>query len=114
MSKERDSKEDGQVLTRTRTRNKLARPKLYKVLFHNDDGKGITGQGIMAELGKLDPNWVPGAPFNVGYVTNLLDTQMQDDERFTQELVEFEATARITGLAVLAIDDWEHAIGQPN
>ncbi len=37
MSTEKDSKQDGQVLTRTRTRDKLARPKLYKVLFHNDD-----------------------------------------------------------------------------
>lgn len=28
---------DGEVVTETRTKKKLARPRLYKVLLHNDD-----------------------------------------------------------------------------
>ena len=37
MSNERESHNEGKVLTRTRTQRKLARPKRYKVLLHNDD-----------------------------------------------------------------------------
>ncbi len=34
---EDDQQVDGQVLAKTRTRTRLARPRLYKVLLHNDD-----------------------------------------------------------------------------
>ena len=37
MATKRDHREDSQVITRTRTSKKLERPKMYKVLFHNDD-----------------------------------------------------------------------------
>lgn len=47
------------------------------VIFHDDDGKGWTGQMILGELGRLDSAFKPGAPFDVNYVTGLLDRQMQ-------------------------------------
>ncbi len=34
---EDDRQGDSKVLTRTKTRKRLARPRLYKVLLHNDD-----------------------------------------------------------------------------
>ena len=34
---EDDQQGDGKVLTKTKTRTRLARPRLYKVLLHNDD-----------------------------------------------------------------------------
>ena len=34
---EDDQQGDSKVLTKTKTRTKLARPRLYKVLLHNDD-----------------------------------------------------------------------------
>lgn len=34
---EDDQQGDSNVLTKTKTRTKLARPRLYKVLLHNDD-----------------------------------------------------------------------------
>ncbi len=34
---EDDAHGDNKVLTRTKTRTRLARPRLYKVLLHNDD-----------------------------------------------------------------------------
>jgi ATP-dependent Clp protease adaptor protein ClpS len=37
MTEKRSRKQDQQTLTRTKTRRKLQRPRLYKVLFHNDD-----------------------------------------------------------------------------
>lgn len=37
MTTERHSDQDGKVLTKTRTRQVLKRPRLYKVLLHNDD-----------------------------------------------------------------------------
>ena len=37
MSTRRDEKEEGGVATERRTKKKLQRPKLYKVLLHNDD-----------------------------------------------------------------------------
>lgn len=37
MSTEKDVRHDGQVLIRPKSKDKVARPKLYKVLFHNDD-----------------------------------------------------------------------------
>jgi ATP-dependent Clp protease adaptor protein ClpS len=35
--KKPQQKEEGGVATETRTRRKLARPRLYKVILHNDD-----------------------------------------------------------------------------
>jgi ATP-dependent Clp protease adaptor protein ClpS len=37
MSQKKRGDANGQVLEKTRTREKIARPPLYKVLFHNDD-----------------------------------------------------------------------------
>ena len=37
MSTRKQDRNDSQVLTRTKTREKLKRPRLYRVLFHNDD-----------------------------------------------------------------------------
>ena len=37
MAGQHDDHNEGKVLTRTRTQRKLARPKRYKVLLHNDD-----------------------------------------------------------------------------
>ena len=37
MSTRKQDRHDSQVLTRTKTREKIKRPRLYKVLFHNDD-----------------------------------------------------------------------------
>ncbi len=37
MPTKRNRREDTAVRTRTRTKRKLKRPKLYRVLFHNDD-----------------------------------------------------------------------------
>lgn len=47
------------------------------VIFHDDNGKAVTGADIMAQFQKLDPNFKPGTPFNVDYVTGLLNRQMQ-------------------------------------
>lgn len=47
------------------------------VIFHDDDKKGVTGQDIMSQLGKLDPSWSPGQPLDVGYITGVLDTQVK-------------------------------------
>ena len=37
MPTKKDSRDESQVLTKTRTREKLKRPEMYRVLFHNDD-----------------------------------------------------------------------------
>ena len=37
MPTKKSRQSDSQVLTRTRTKEKLKRPKMYRVLFHNDD-----------------------------------------------------------------------------
>ena len=37
MSTRRKDQHDSQVLTRTKTREKHKRPRLFRVLFHNDD-----------------------------------------------------------------------------
>ena len=37
MSTRKRDRHDSQVLTRTKKREKLQRPRLYRVLFHNDD-----------------------------------------------------------------------------
>jgi hypothetical protein len=48
-----------------------------EVLFHDDDGKGWTGKAIIQQFQKLDPQFRPGQPFNVDYVTGLLDRQQR-------------------------------------
>lgn len=48
-----------------------------QVLYHDDDGKPWTGKAIIAEFQKLDPNFKPGTPFNVDYVSGLLDRQVR-------------------------------------
>jgi hypothetical protein len=47
------------------------------VLFHDDDGKGITGIDIMKQMAKLDPNFVAGDAFDVAYIDGVLNTQMK-------------------------------------
>ncbi len=37
MPTKKSRQSDSQVLTKTRTKEKLKRPKMYRVLFHNDD-----------------------------------------------------------------------------
>jgi len=37
MPEKKNHQRDSQTLTRTKTRRKLERPRLYRVLFHNDD-----------------------------------------------------------------------------
>jgi hypothetical protein len=48
-----------------------------EVIYHNDDGKAITGRDIMKQLGTLDRSFVPGVPLDVTYVTQLMDRQLQ-------------------------------------
>lgn len=48
-----------------------------EVLFHDDDGKAWTGKAIIQQFQKLDPAFKPGTPFNVDYVTGLLDRQQR-------------------------------------
>lgn len=48
-----------------------------QVLYYDDDKKPVTGADVMKQLQKLDPGYVPGTPFDVNYVTNLMDRQMQ-------------------------------------
>lgn len=47
------------------------------VLFYDDSKKPITGNDVLATLNKLDPKFVTGGQFNVDYVTDILDRQVQ-------------------------------------
>lgn len=47
------------------------------VLYYDDDGKAVTGTDVLKQLGGLDPQFRPGAPFDTNYITGLLDRQMQ-------------------------------------
>lgn len=52
------------------------------IIFHDDNGRGVTGQDIINQLASLDPSYVPGSPLDVGYVTGLIDRQIAGlDER---------------------------------
>lgn len=53
-----------------------------KVLYHDDNGKPVTGADIVKTLMQKDPHWKPGQPLNVDYVTKMLGQQIHAiDER---------------------------------
>src|SRR6185503_14392296 len=47
-----------------------------KVIYHDDDGKPVTGADIVAKLRTMDPHFKPGMPINVDYVTKMLGQQI--------------------------------------
>lgn len=47
------------------------------VLFHDENGKPVTGQTIAAQLGKLDPHFHAGGTIDLGYVKTKLDQQIR-------------------------------------
>lgn len=56
-----------------------------QVIYHDDDGNPVTGKDIMAQFQKLDPNFRPGTPFDLKYISGLIDRQKQGlDERIAR------------------------------
>jgi len=55
------------------------------VLYHTDDGQPVTGKSILQQLGKLDPNFKPGVPFDAALVVDYLKTAGRGlDERIAR------------------------------
>jgi len=68
------------------------------VLYYDDDKRPVTGVDVLKQIAKLDPHFDPGAPFDINYVTTMLDKQMQGlNERITRA----KQTGHMTDVASL-------------
>jgi hypothetical protein len=45
-------------------------------IYHDDDKNPVTGEDILKRIAKFDPKFTPGQPFDVAYVTGMLDRQI--------------------------------------
>jgi hypothetical protein len=68
------------------------------VLFHDDDGKPVTGTDILKKLGGMDPSFRPGAPFNVNLITDLMDRQITG---LNERIARAKATGHMSDVASL-------------
>jgi hypothetical protein len=67
-------------------------------LYHDDDGRPVTGTDIMRVLGNRVPGLTEGQPFTINLVTDILDTQMAG---LNERIARAKKTGHMTDVASL-------------